>query len=85
LATPPSRAPQIALVAGKGFADGEQLPGLNFADGVIAPGELARHLAGPPVVEDGRAVAVLVIVGERKALQPGAARTVRLQHRPDAA
>jgi hypothetical protein len=85
LATRPSRL-EIAFVVGKGLAHSERPSGLDyFADRVIATRQLARNLSRFPVRQDGRAVAVLMVVSLREALQPGAACPVRLEHGPNAA
>ena len=76
---------EIALVCGHGLADGERAPRLDFADGVIAARELASDLGRFPKRQDRGAVALLVVIGEREALQPRAARPVGFEDGPHAA
>ena len=61
---------KVALVGGYGLADGRRTAALDLADRVIAASQIARDVARLPEVQDGRAVSVLVVVGEGEALQP---------------
>ena len=76
---------QIALVTGSGLGDGDRASGLDLAGRRIAASELARDVARLPVVQDCRSVGVLVVVGEREALQPCAAGPIGLEDGPNAA